>query len=198
MEGQTSPFREMVQWLTKWKVAIRQSSAYYPQSNGRAEAGVKSLKRLLKGNIGSRGAINTDSIAYALLQYRNTPMRGINKSPSELALGRQLRDSIPLPRERYNINQNWARQLRNREKQMIETNEASKMYYNSKSKELKPLTTNDKVLCQNERTKKWDRSGVIIEVLPYRQYSIRMDGSGRISLRNRRHLQKLNLSNNVH
>ena len=49
----------------------------------------------------------------------------------------------------------------------------------------------DTVLCQNVRTKKWDRSGVIVKVGDYRQYLVKMDGSGRISLRNRRHLQKL-------
>ena len=38
---------------------------------------------------------------------------------------------------------------------------------------------------------KWDRPGVIVEVGDYRQYLVKMDGSGRISLRNRRHLKKL-------
>ena len=91
---------EISQWLEKWGVKVRKSSAYYPQSNGRAEAGVKSLKRLLMDNLGSKGSLHTDDVAAALLQYRNTPIRGINKSPAELALGRELRDTLPLPIER--------------------------------------------------------------------------------------------------
>ena len=75
---------EIKQWFEKWGVKIRKSSAYYPQSNGRAEAGVKSLKRLLADNTGARGSINTDDLARALLQYRNTPLRDINTSPQEL------------------------------------------------------------------------------------------------------------------
>ena len=62
---------EIKEWLRQWGVSIRKPSAYYPQSNGRAEAGVKSLKRLLADNTGPRGSINNDNIARALLQYRN-------------------------------------------------------------------------------------------------------------------------------
>ena len=55
------------------------------------------MKHLLKGNTGRKGAIDTDKVAQDLLQYRNTPLRGINKSPAELALGRSLRDTASLP-----------------------------------------------------------------------------------------------------
>ena len=55
------------------------------------------MKRLLRGNTGRKGAINPDKVAQTLLQYQNTPLRGINKSPVELALGRSLRDTVPLP-----------------------------------------------------------------------------------------------------
>ena len=40
--------KEVKTLLKSWGTSIRGSSAYYPQSNGRAEVGVKSLKRLLK------------------------------------------------------------------------------------------------------------------------------------------------------
>ena len=66
---------EITKWLKHWNVNVIKSSAHYPQSNGRAEAGVKSMKRLLKGNTGKRGSLNTDEVAQALLQYRNTPLR---------------------------------------------------------------------------------------------------------------------------
>jgi len=39
-------------FLLSWRVQLRISSAYFPQSNGRAEAAVKSAKRLLRGNTG--------------------------------------------------------------------------------------------------------------------------------------------------
>ncbi|KAK8392708.1 hypothetical protein O3P69_014855 [Scylla paramamosain] len=42
---------------------------------------------------------------------------------------------------------------------------------------------------QNQASGTWDRMGLIVEALPYRQYTVRLDGSGRISLRNRKHLR---------
>ena len=37
-----------------------------------------------------------------------------------------------------------------------------------------------------------DRTGRIVEVLPFRQYRVRMDGSGRVTIRNRRFLKPVN------
>ncbi len=54
---------------------------------------------------------------------------------------------------------------------------------------LQPLSTGARVRIQNQASNRWDRTGVITEVLPYRQYTVRLDGSGRLSLRNRRHLR---------
>ena len=182
---------EIKDWLKSWGVRVRLSSAHYHQSNGRAEVGVKSMKRLLRGNTGRKGAIDTDKVAQALLQYRNTPLRGINKSPAELALGRSLRETVPLRRQRYKIDTHWAQHLREREKVLSVSNELTKSKYDVQAREKETLVKGDNVLCQNVRTKKWDRSGVIVEVGDYRQYLVKMDGIGRISLRNRRHLQKL-------
>jgi hypothetical protein len=173
---------------------VRTSSAYYAQSNGRAEAGVKSLKRLMKGNTGRKGSLHIDDLAQALLQYRNTPLRDVNNSPAQLALGRVLRDTLPLPTKRYRINPHWAQFLTNRERSMAQKNEMVKAEYDQHSKLLTELCKGDAVLCQNAKTKKWDRSGVIVEVGKYRQYSVKMDGSGRLSLRNRRHLQKIKIN----
>ena len=40
-------------FLIMWDVRKRKSSAYFPQSNGRAEATVKTAKRILQDNINS-------------------------------------------------------------------------------------------------------------------------------------------------
>ena len=183
--------KEITTWFEKWGTTVRLSSAYYPQSNGRAEVGVKSLKRLLEGNVGRRGSINTYKVAKALMQYRNTPLRDVGKSPAQLALGRPIRDTLPLPRERYCIDPDWTHHLKAREETMANRNTISKHGYDQKAKSLKEMNVGDNVLCQNVRSKKWDKSGVIVEVKQHRQYLIRIDGSGRVSLRNRRHLQRI-------
>ena len=85
---------EMSRFVKCWRVNMRVSSAYYPQSNGRAEAAVKTAKRILMDNTGPGGTLNTDKVSVALLQYHNTPLREINRSPAQLATGRQLRDGV--------------------------------------------------------------------------------------------------------
>ena len=63
---------EISAFFKRWGVKMRISSAYYPQSNGRAEAAVKSAKRLLMVNTGAGGSLDTDATATAILQYLNT------------------------------------------------------------------------------------------------------------------------------
>ena len=137
---------EIKDWLKSWGVRVRLSSAHYHQSNGRAEVGVKSMKRLLRGNTGRKGAIDTDKVAQALLQYRNTPLRGINKSPAELALGRSLRDTVPLPRQCYKIDTHWAQHLREREKVLSVSNELTKSKYDVQAREKETLVKRDNVV----------------------------------------------------
>ena len=95
---------EIQSFLKNWGIQCRQSSAYYPKSNGRAEAAVKTMKKVIDGNTGPHGSINTDSIVKSLLQYRNTPLKHIDKSPAaQILLGRKLRDGIPQPKIAYQI-----------------------------------------------------------------------------------------------
>ena len=92
-------------FLKSWGVSHRVSSAYHPQSNGRAEVAVKSVKRLMRANVGSMGSLDTDKFLRAMLQLRNTPDPDCGVSPAEIVFGRYLRDNLSfidyLDRERY-------------------------------------------------------------------------------------------------
>ena len=179
---------EITTFLKKWGVNTRVSSAYFSQSNGRAEAGVKTAKRILMDNTGPKGSLNTDKVAVALLQYHNTPLKEVNKSPAQLATGRQLRDSVPANKRHYNVSKNWRKDLMERERAMANNNRKIMEKYES-SKDLPPITVGTKVHIQNHANNRWDRTGTVKEVLPFRQYTVRMDGSGRLTKRNRRHLK---------
>ena len=90
------------EFLSRWDIWKRQSSAYYPQSNGRAEAAVKSAKRILQGNINPiSGQLDTEAAARAILTYRNTPLQDTGFSPAMTIYGRPIRDH--LPSKRYEI-----------------------------------------------------------------------------------------------
>jgi len=55
-------------FLSRLGVRHRLSSAYYPQSNGRAEVAVKSTKCLLRSNMGPAGTLDTDNFLRAMMQ----------------------------------------------------------------------------------------------------------------------------------
>ena len=68
--------------------------------------------------------------------------------------------------------------------------------YDQTTHPLKPLSIGTTVLIQNtsnnlQHLKKWDKSSTVVEVLPDRQYHVRIDGSSKITLRNRCHLGQI-------
>ncbi|XP_068205427.1 uncharacterized protein [Palaemon carinicauda] len=105
--GSNLASEEMGEFFKLWGVSVRLSSAQYPQSNGRAEAAVKIRKQVIMANMGSGGNLNMDKSSMAMLQYLNTPLRGINKSPAQMAAGRQLRDGVPMARWHLTADKHW-------------------------------------------------------------------------------------------
>ena len=179
-------------FLKDWGIRLRRSSAYYPQSNGRAEAAVKSAKRILEGNIDqTTGSLNTTNASKALLAHRNTPNQETGISPAIALYGFPLRDHLPMLRP---IRQEWQETLDAREaafaKRHIHPHPPS-----SQSRELSQLSIGQAVQIQNQmgnKPNKWLNTGTIVESLPYRQYMVRVDGSRRLTLRNRKFLKPIN------
>ena len=63
---------------------------------------------------------------------------------------------------------------------------------NEHSRSLPPLAVGDKTFIQNQAgtsPKKWDCSGTVVETRGNDQYLVKVDGSGRLTLRNRRFLR---------
>jgi len=63
----------MKKFADEWNFRVVTSSPTYSQSNGQAETAIQTIKILLKKAEKDR---NTDP-ALALLQYRNTPISGL-------------------------------------------------------------------------------------------------------------------------
>ena len=99
---------KFTEFLDTWGIKHRLSSAEYPQSNGRAEAAVKSAKKIIRDNANSNGSLQNDKAAKAILQYRNTPLADIGLSPAQILLHRQLRDAIPANPNHYKPHREWA------------------------------------------------------------------------------------------
>ena len=155
---------------------------------------MKTIKRLLRENTGKQGSLDTDKMGRALLTYRNTPNKDVGLSPAQMLFGRNLRDHLPATLEGLKQHNEWIVMKKDREKALAV--KFGKMAENLKrgTRELSDLEPGDIVQIQNQKGKdplRWEKSGTMVERGSFGQYSVRMDGSGRVTLRNRKYLRKI-------
>ena len=82
---------EFTEFAHKWGFDHVTSSPHYPQSNGKAENAVKTVKRLF-----TKCKESKTSEFLALLDWRNTPTEGIGSSPAQCFLGRRCKTLLPV------------------------------------------------------------------------------------------------------
>ena len=166
----------------------RISSVANPRSNGRAEVAVKTMKRLLMNNTSTNGQLYTDGFLKAIMTYRNTPCTATGISPAVYIFNIPIRDFLP----DINVGKphtDWYKIQKTQEDHF--RNPQDRLYEHTRS--LKPLKVKDKVFVQNQignHQNKWDNTGEVDEVKQNDQYVIKMDHSGRFSIRNRKYLRK--------
>ena len=136
--------------------------------------------------------MDNDKVARAVLQYRNTPIQGIGLSPAQMLLHRNLRDELPARPHYYKPHPEWVTAASQREQSLYKRDAKLIEGYNSNAHTLPKLNVGDEVTLQN-KNKRWDRTGKIIEALDNRQYRIKVDGSGRVTVRNRRFIRRINI-----
>ena len=144
-------------------------------------------------NTGDSGDLDTEKIQRAMLQYRNTPDRNTKLSPAMCIFGRPIRDFIPIPSGKYKPHETWRATAITREEALRNRHMRCAENLTEHTKRLPQLTVGEHVRLQNQvgpYPKKWDKTGVVIEVRQYDQYVVRVDGSRRVTLRNRKFLRE--------
>lgn len=189
---------ETKNFLEQFGIHHRLTSVGNPHANARAEIGVKSAKRLLRNNIGINGNLDTVKFTRALIVHRNTPNEDTGLSPAEMLIGRKLRGFLPgkqsvnpLKSEK-DLSEKWRNIADWRELALAKSSSREQEKWSQGIKELPDLPIGTHVMVQNQlgnHPRRWDKRGVIVETLPYQQYKVRMDGSRRITLRNRKFLK---------
>ena len=160
------------------------STPHYPQSNGKVEATVKSMKNIIRMSWNGR-SLNQDKFCRALLQYRNTPSRKNNLSPAQKLYRRPVQDITPAHRRSFS--EEWQHKAEAAEQQAQQTLQSSEDYYNQHAHNLQDIQIDSNIAIHNNRTKLWDIYGVVTYISPHRRYYVKTL-SGRVLVRNRRFL----------
>ena len=83
-----------------WGFLHKLSSPRYPQSNGKVEATVKSMKKLLQNSWNGR-VLDDEKLCRSLLQYCNTPSRKDGLSPAQKLFSHPVQNILPAHRRSF-------------------------------------------------------------------------------------------------
>ncbi|XP_043241537.1 uncharacterized protein LOC122391560 isoform X1 [Amphibalanus amphitrite] len=154
------------------------------ESNGHAEAGVKSVKRLIMKTT-QHGELDCDEFARGLLELRNTPGEH-GRSPAQILFGHPLQSSVPAHRRAFAVE--WQTAAEKYDRSRAHATEYVRDHYNSTAKPLPAVRIGTTVDVQDSRTGQWDRTGIVVGVGDHRDYLVKLP-SGRVLWRNRRFLR---------
>ena len=154
--------KEFQNFTTEWGIQHNLSSPYHSQSNGKAEAAVKTIKGMMKK------CLQENSNQYlALLELRNTP-RQDTASPAQIMYGRTLNTQLPRKEGAECTNQ-----VQKMKRQMT-----VKKYYDKTAKNLCDLQPNQPVGWKSGPTDdKWKR-GQVLSRTGDRSYIIQGENGG--------------------
>ncbi|MFO0203429.1 MAG: hypothetical protein ACK528_09905, partial [Alphaproteobacteria bacterium] len=143
------------------------------------------MKKLIAASW-TAGSFNLDKFGQGLLLFRNTARSG-GQSPAQMVFSRPVRDCLPAHRRSFAAE--WQKDADVLEKRARRAKELRTEHFNRRAHTLPPFTVGNHVLIQHPISKRWETTGVIVEVGPNRDYLVKTP-AGRIFRRNRRFLRR--------
>ncbi|KAK9701929.1 hypothetical protein QE152_g30274 [Popillia japonica] len=161
---------EFKTFANDWDFDLLTSSPQYPKSNGLAERAVGICKNIV------RKCLDDNSDIYkALLEYRTSPLTGLNLSPAELLNNRLLRTILPISTETLKSRPEIDLQKIQKQRQKAKT------YYDRQSQQRNDFHEGDSVMLRKERI--WVPAEIIVKAKIPRSYLVK-DNIGRVYRRN--------------
>ena len=117
-----------------------------------------------------------------------SPDHDCQLSPAEIVFGRPLRDAFAFINRLEKFSNNHIRPMWREAWQRFHQSAEER---NLKSRCLPSFHVGDRCYIQNQtenNPKRWDRSGTIVELHGHDSYTVKVDGTGRLTRRNRRYL----------
>uniref|UniRef100_A0A8D9AL31 Uncharacterized protein K02A2.6 n=1 Tax=Cacopsylla melanoneura TaxID=428564 RepID=A0A8D9AL31_9HEMI len=152
------------------------SSPRYPRGNSIAERAVGIAKAILKKD-------GVENLHSSLLIYRNTPIVGLDFSPAQLLMGRNLKDKLPIMKDKLIPNSYNTSNVSNFIKKCQEKN---KYYYDRGTVDANDCVTGDNIYFKLDPKKSW-RKGRVIERATTRSYVVQDEQNNQYR-RNREHI----------
>ena len=171
-------------FATQWGFSHLTSSPRYPQSNGKIEATVKSMKKILAPSWDHR-SFNEDKLCRTLLQYCSTPSRKDGLSPAQKLFGQPVQDTLPAYHRSFSPE--WQKHMHEAEQLATNVLDQSETFYNTHTHSLLNIHVGSTVALQNPQTNLWDIYSTVVAVGPHYYYCVKTM-SGRVLVRNRRFL----------
>ena len=145
------------------------SSPHYPQANGRAEAAVKTIKKLFE-----KATEDREDPHLSLLAFRNTPTAQLGMSPAQVMFGRRTRTHLPTTNQLLSSAHDTAAH-----DALVAGKRRQADYYNRGPRERSPVSVGDVVRTRWNSKDEWEKAEVT-KVLPHRSYLLRYeDGTTR-------------------
>ena len=137
---------EFAVFAKTWMFDHKTSSPTYPQSNGKAEKAVQTVKNLFR-NCKASGT----SEFQALLDWRNTPTAGIGTSPAQRLMRRLCKTLLPIAGSLLQPNFPTKDDTR----KLVGTKQRQQFYYNKQASPLEPISVGDAVRTRLPGEKTW-------------------------------------------
>ena len=129
-----------------------------------------------------------------MMQYRNTPHPDTRLSPAQVVFGHQIRDFLPVIKNKYEPKQEWGliQEARDRARAKRLDRDGSRLEKYTKKQKVIPV--GDSVAVQNQTGRfptNWDKTANVVGNLNHDKVRIQLDGSRQITGRNRRFVKKI-------
>ncbi|GBN22426.1 Transposon Ty3-G Gag-Pol polyprotein [Araneus ventricosus] len=165
-----------IDFAKTWDFEYKFSSPHHHQSNGQAERGVGIVKTIMR-----KAKEDNKNHFVGLMEYRNTPISGLNLSPAQLMFSRRLRTKLPVTNKLLN-----SEVVNNVKGLLTKRQQIQKQFHDRSAKSLSKLNPGDNVRMKN---KTWEPAQVISIDKDLRSYTVKSE-SGKILKRNRKYLIK--------
>ena len=166
-------------FASEWEIEVVTSSPHYPKSNGLVERNVQTIKQLLK-----KADESKQDAFLALLEFRSSPISGMEESPSELLMSRKLRTRLPTPKDLLKPIPRPTSQVR---QQLLSRQRSQKNFYDRVTRPLPELHQGEAVRIQQGR--EWKPAVVVKQHVAPRSYLAATQDDKQMR-RNRVHLQQ--------